>query len=87
MLVAFIGFLGLVLILIAFVLNEFHRINANSKSYDVLNAVGAVLLAYYAFALNSLPFVVLNVIWAAVSLRDLFFEGRSRGRPGYKASK
>lgn len=66
-----IGFIGALLILIGFILNELHRLTADSRAYDVLNLVGSLLLLIYAIAGQVWPFVLLNSIWALVALRDV----------------
>lgn len=62
---------GAAIMLIAFALNEMHQLNQDSVWYDVLNFVGAALLTTYAILIASIPFAVLNGIWACVALRDI----------------
>ncbi len=66
-----IGTIGMILILIAFVLDELNKIMQNTVTYNVLNIAGASLLFYYAFSLKSIPFQILNIFWAAVALYKL----------------
>lgn len=66
-----IGILGAGLILIGFLANEFGKLTAESFRYDLINLVGSVLLIWYGVELSAWPFVVLNSIWALVSLRDV----------------
>jgi len=68
-----IGGAGVAIILIAFFLNDTHRLNQDSATYDILNFIGSGLLVAYAILLSSIPFAVLNGIWALVSLRDILF--------------
>jgi hypothetical protein len=67
-----LGSIGLVCILSAFLLDEFSKkINQDTVHYNLLNIFGALLLFYYAYTLDSWPFMVLNAIWliaAAVKL-------------------
>ena len=76
-LIAGIG--GVILILIAFILDEFYnKINSETVTYNLLNIAGSALLIYYAYALNSWPFVVLNTAWlsaAAVKLVKISRKG------------
>ena len=65
-----IGILGAGLVLIAFILNQLHRWRDDELRYDLVNFVGGTLLVIYALLLAAYPFVVLNGIWALVSLRD-----------------
>ena len=64
-------FWGALIILVAFFLNETHRISEDSFVYDGMNLVGSLLLMGYAFSLKSLPFLILNSIWFVVALRDI----------------
>ncbi|MBW6451313.1 MAG: hypothetical protein K0B02_01105 [DPANN group archaeon] len=67
-----IGILGMFLILSAFLLDELNtKIDRDSVLYNVINCVGAAFLTYYAYSINSIPFIVLNVIWFAVALIKL----------------
>lgn len=69
-----IGIIGMALILIAFLLNQMSLWKNDDFLYDVTNFVGSVALAYYAWIGNVIPFIVLNVVWALFSLRDMFFD-------------
>lgn len=65
-----IGSFGALLILIAFILNQFHIWKDHYFIYDLINFLGGVLLVIYAILLDSFPFAVLNGIWSLVSFRD-----------------
>ena len=66
-----IGVIGALLILVCFVANELNKLNKHSIWYDTGNIVGSILLLVYAYLLHSWPFLVLNIVWALVALRDL----------------
>lgn len=74
-----IGTSGAALILIAFIMAQIHRWEDTDLIYDTVNFIGAVLLVIYAVLLVSYPFMILNVIWSAVSLRDIFSDLKNRG--------
>lgn len=67
----YIGSLGAALILIAFVMGQMHIWKDTYFVYDLLNAVGSILLVIYAWIGFSWPFVILNLVWALVSLKDV----------------
>lgn len=67
----YIGSFGAGLILIAFVLGQMHVWKDTYFVYDLLNAIGSILLVIYAWIGFSWPFVVLNLVWAAISLKDV----------------
>jgi lipid-A-disaccharide synthase-like uncharacterized protein len=69
-----IGASGATLILIAFILEQTHRWKDTDLKYDAVNLLGSVLLIAYAVMLGSYPFLVLNGVWAVVSLRDVIVD-------------
>lgn len=62
-----IGTVGAALLLIAFTLEKFELLQNNSFEYNMLNFIGAALLTWYALILNSVPFIVLEGIWALIA--------------------
>src|SRR3990167_1864353 len=66
-----IGFTGMLLILVAYFLNYFKKVKRDSLSYDLLNLIGGSFLFFYAFSLNSLPFMALNLVWVLIALIHL----------------
>lgn len=59
-----IGIIGMALILVAFIGDLFKKITEDFVIYNIINIVGALALAYYAYVLDSLPFLILELIWA-----------------------
>jgi hypothetical protein len=66
-----IAAVGAVLVLLAFWLVSTDRVHADDTSYQLLNLLGAGLLATGAVMTESWAFVALNTIWAAVALSAL----------------
>ena len=66
-----IGTLGALFILIAFSMNQLKKWKDDYLIYDLANLIGSGLLVTYAIILKSYPFLILNGIWALVSLRDV----------------
>jgi len=63
-----IGIIGMFLILLAFILDEFYKkFNQDTIFYNLINLFGSGLLTYYAFILIAWPFVILNVVWFIVA--------------------
>ena len=71
MLELLIGFTGMLLILIAFFLNQTGKWDKEDLVYDFVNFIGALLLVLYAIILSSIPFLLLNLVWTVVSLNDV----------------
>lgn len=66
------GIVGVVCILIAFLLDEFYKkFNAETVHYNLLNIFGSGLLTYYAYTLESWPFVALNAVWLSAAVIKL----------------
>lgn len=63
-----IGSIGVALLLAAFALNAFGRLDSDSRWYGALNVVGAALAAIASWLIGYLPFVVLEGTWCAVAL-------------------
>jgi hypothetical protein len=70
----YFGFVGMAMILIAFIMNQLHRWHDDDLIYDSFNAIGALLMVYYSYTISSYPFLILNAVWAAVSLRDVVLD-------------
>jgi len=69
-----IGSIGSAIILILFILNQLNKLKNDNFYYDLFNLVGSLMLMYYAIALNSLPFVILDLVWALFSLKDVILK-------------
>lgn len=66
-----IGIVGLLSILAAFAFNLFHFLSQKSLAYNILNILGSGFLAYYSWLLNSIPFLILQLVWALLSIIKL----------------
>ena len=71
-----LGLIGMIMILLAFILNVFLRIRSGSTEFLLLNLFGSLLLLWYSIALPSPPFLILNAVWSAVALWGLLHYGR-----------
>jgi len=70
--------LGAVAILVAFAAAQAHRLEVDAWSYLALNAAGSAVLAVIAAADRSWGFLLLEGVWAIVSVIGLI--GKARGR-------
>ena len=62
-----IGFVGVILMLFAFLLNLAGRLTADSVAYLLLNFVGACLAGWSSWMIHFMPFVLLEGTWALVA--------------------
>ena len=79
MITLIIGFVGASLILVAFILNENKKWSDEDLKYDLANCIGSLFLVIYGVLSKTWPFVVLNVVWFLVSLRDVVRSVKSGG--------
>ena len=67
-----IASLGVIILLIAFLLNLYKKLPAESKIYALLNFIGASTCGFASYMISFYPFVILESIWAFVALISLF---------------
>ena len=58
-----IGTSGMLILLIAFILDLMDKLDDDTIASNALNAIGAGILIYYAYQLKSYPFLVLESVW------------------------
>ena len=66
-----VGVIGLILLLISFIFEEFTSLAPDSLVFNLLNIFGSIGLGFYAYTLGSIPFLILEVVWASVALWKL----------------
>jgi hypothetical protein len=63
---------GVIILLIAFLLNLYRKLSAESKIYSLLNFIGAGICCFASYMIRFYPFIILEAIWAFVALVSLF---------------
>ena len=63
-----IGFVGVAILLIAFLLNIAKRLSRDHIAYILMNFIGAATACMASVLINYLPFIILEGAWALVSL-------------------
>ncbi len=66
-----IGFFGVTLLLIAFLLNLFNKLHKDNLVYILLNIVGAGIACLASVLINYVPFIILEGTWTLVSIIGL----------------
>tara|TARA_R110000796_G_scaffold252631_3_gene389387 strand:- start:46064 stop:46303 length:240 start_codon:yes stop_codon:yes gene_type:complete len=66
-----IGFIGVFLILLAYILNVNGKLEKNDLSFILLNLIGASLACFASILMKYIPFILLEGVWALVSLLSL----------------
>jgi hypothetical protein len=59
---------GVIILLIAFLLNLYKKLPAQSRWYSGMNFLGAGLCGFSSYMISFYPFVILESIWAAFAL-------------------
>jgi len=67
-----IASIGVIILLIAFLLNLYKKLPAESKTYSMMNFIGAGICCFASWMVNFYPFVILEGVWAFVALISLF---------------
>ena len=66
-----LGFIGVFLILLAYILNVFERLKQNSYTFILLNLFGASFACLASILMDYIPFIILEGVWAIVSVITL----------------
>lgn len=67
----YIGFTGVFILLIAYLLNLAGKLSKNSLLYILLNLFGAGMACVASYLIHYIPFVILEGTWTVVSLGAL----------------
>ena len=63
-----IGFIGVSILLLAFLLNLLKKVSQDSHTYILLNLIGAGLACVASILIEYVPFIILEGAWTLVSL-------------------
>ena len=63
-----IASVGVIVLLIAFLLNLYKKLPSENRWYSGLNFIGAGLCGLSSYMINFYPFVILESIWAVFAL-------------------
>jgi hypothetical protein len=66
-----IGFIGVFQILLAYILNVFGKIKSEELTFILLNFLGASMACIASILMKYIPFIILEGVWALVSLISL----------------
>ena len=66
-----IGFIGVFQILLAYVLSIIGKLEKKDLIFILLNLIGASMACLASILMNYLPFIILEGVWAMVSLFSL----------------
>jgi hypothetical protein len=66
-----LGLVGAGSILFSFGMNQIGKWSRDDFVYDAVNAFGALLLTIYSYLIVSYPFMLLNIVWFLIAVKDL----------------
>lgn len=67
-----LGLSGTSCILIGYLGLQLQYFSHDDISYDLINLIGAIILTIYAYLSGTWAFVILNVIWSVVAIKDIY---------------
>lgn len=71
-----LGWAGAFLILTAYALISFKKVEGNSIRYQLLNIVGSVFLVINTYYYGAIPSTIVNIVWAVIALFAILAVGR-----------
>ena len=63
---------GVIILLIAFLLNLYKKLPSESKTNSLMNFIGAAICAFASYMVKFYPFIMLEGVWSLVALMSLF---------------
>lgn len=71
-----IGWFGSILVIVAYAMNIYGKLSAESPWYIGLNIAGSAGLIVNTFFHHAIPSMVVNVVWIGIALAALFKRSR-----------
>ena len=66
-----IGIFGAAFVLIGFAMMKFNKWKNEDLYYNLSNGVGSILLVLNAIYFKNVAFIILNVFWTVLSIKDI----------------
>jgi hypothetical protein len=63
-----LGWIGAFMILTAYALISFRRVEGNSINYQLLNIFGSIFLVINTYYYGAIPSTLVNIIWAIIAI-------------------
>jgi len=68
MVIDIIGWIGSVMVVMAYAMNMYKKLESDSLPYYLLNIIGSICLVINTIYHHAIPSAVVNVIWVAIAL-------------------
>ena len=76
MLIEILGWLGSIMVILAFALNIYKRLDSDSVTYYFLNIAGSSLLIINTVYHHAIPSAMVNVVWVLIVVMAIFNKSR-----------
>lgn len=71
------GYVGVLLIVLAFLLLQWHKLHGNGLIYQLMNIFGAIgVILSLLFGKFNLPALVLEIVWVLIGIYGIVFNRR-----------
>ena len=70
-LISILGWIGSVLVIGAYGLNSYQKINSNSLVFQLMNLRGAILLIINSVYKEAYPFTFINSVWVVIAISSI----------------
>ncbi|HTJ34058.1 MAG TPA: hypothetical protein VL738_12580 [Dactylosporangium sp.] len=85
--IAFLGWAGAALVLAAYALVSSKKLAGDGATFQLLNIVGAVGLAWNSAASHAWPSVAINVAWVGIGAVAMFRLARRQAQREYQGAR
>jgi len=77
LLITTLGWIGSVLVIGAYGLNSYQKINSSSLAFQLLNLIGAILLIINSVYKEAYPFTFINSVWVVIAISSIIKNKKS----------
>ncbi len=71
LLINILGWIGSVLVIGAYGLNSYQKINSSSVAFQLTNLIGGILLIINSVYKEAFPFTFINSVWVVIAIGSL----------------
>lgn len=71
LLINILGWIGSVLVIGAYGLNSYQKINSSSVAFQLMNLIGGILLILNSVYKEAYPFTFINSVWVVIAIGSL----------------
>ena len=75
-----LGWLGSIMVILAYALNIYKRLNSDSIAYYFLNIAGSSFLIINTLYHHAIPSTMVNVVWVLIAIAAILNKSRQAGR-------